>query len=105
MAVSWEEKIEKARETAVKKAEKEGLDGAAAKALADEAVAKVMKAKEAAEAKAAAPKTYLVRVTGNPTYCGVGAGGIQFANGQAVVESVRMARWFMEHDGYTVTEQ
>lgn len=105
MVMTWEQKIEKAKEGAVKKAEKDNLDEAAAQALIDEAVAKVMKAKEAAEAKNAAPKRYLVQVEGNPGFCGIGAGGIQFANGQAVVESERMARWFMEHDGYTVTEQ
>jgi hypothetical protein len=48
---------------------------------------------------------YIVKVKDNPTYCGIGAGGIQFANGQAVVESQRMIRWFKEHEGYEVTEQ
>lgn len=50
-------------------------------------------------------KKYLVQVTNNPAYCGIGAGGVQFANGQAVIESVRMVAWFREHKGYTVTEQ
>ncbi len=54
------------------------------------------------EAKA---KSWLVKVSNNPDYCGIGAGGVQFANGQAVIESERMAAWFKEHSGYTVTEQ
>lgn len=105
MAITWKQKIEKAKEEAIKKAEKDGLDEAATQVLIDEAVAKVVKAKKDAEAKTAVPKKYLVQVTGNPQYCGIGAGGIQFANGQAVIESERMARWFQEHDGYTVTAQ
>lgn len=50
-------------------------------------------------------KKWLVVVDGAPEYCGIGAGSVQFANGQAVIESERMAAWFDEHDGYTVTEQ
>lgn len=50
-------------------------------------------------------KSYTVKVKGNPTYCGVGAGDVQFANGQAVITSERMAAWFKEHDGYEVTEE
>lgn len=45
---------------------------------------------------------YIVTVDKNPEFCGKGAGGIQFANGEAKVTSERMARWFEEHDGYTV---
>lgn len=48
------------------------------------------------------PKTYTVTVDGNPSFCGIGAGGVQFANGKAVIESARMAAWFDEHSGYTV---
>ena len=51
------------------------------------------------------PEKWMVSVDGNPAYCGIGAGGVQFANGNAVIESARMAAWFREHDGYTVTEQ
>lgn len=58
---------------------------------------------ENAEDKALA-KSWLVRVRNNPCFCGVGAGGVQFANGQAAVSSRRMAQWFMEHEGYEVTE-
>ncbi len=96
MAMSLEEKIAKAKETAMKKAEKEGLDEAATQALVEEAVAKVVTANK--------PKQWVVTVNNNPTYCGIGAGGIQFANGQAVVTSERMVDWFKEHSGYTVKE-
>ncbi len=57
------------------------------------------------EQTAAKEKTWVVKVTKNPEYCGVGAGGIQFANGQATIKSARMAAWFKEHDGYEVVEQ
>lgn len=49
-------------------------------------------------------KSYIVKVVGNPSYCGIGAGGVQFANGEARITSDRMAEWFREHDGYNVTE-
>lgn len=49
--------------------------------------------------------SWLVTVENNPDYCGIGAGSVQFANGQAVIQSERMARWFREHEGYKVTEQ
>lgn len=108
--LTWEEKIEKAKETAAKKAEKDGLDEQATQALIDEAVAKVMKAKKDAESKVAQTaqatqdKGYIVKVKSNPAFCGIGAGGVQFANGEAHVTSERMAEWFREHNGYTVTE-
>lgn len=57
------------------------------------------------EQTATKEKTWVVKVTKNPEYCGVGAGGIQFANGQATIKSARMAAWFKEHDGYEVVEQ
>ena len=49
-------------------------------------------------------ETYVVSVDNND-YCGVGAGGAQFSHGKAVITSERLANWFREHDGYTVTEQ
>lgn len=49
-------------------------------------------------------KTYIITVDGNPQYCGVGAGGAQFAHGQATITDDRMASWFQEHEGYTVTD-
>ena len=49
--------------------------------------------------------TYLVKIKDNDHFCGIGAGGTQFANGQAVIRDLRMARWFMEHKGYEVTKQ
>lgn len=64
-----------------------------------------MPAKTEAKVEEAKTKKWLVVVNGAPSYCGIGAGGVQFANGQAVIESERMAAWFKEHDGYTVTEK
>lgn len=54
--------------------------------------------------KAVKNKTYIVKVKGNENFCGKGAGGVQFANGKAEVDSVRMANWFKEHEGYEVIE-
>lgn len=108
--LTWEEKVEKAKETAAKKAEKDGLDEQATQALIDEAVAKVMKAKKDAESKVAQTEQatqdrgYIVKVKSNPAFCGIGAGGVQFANGEAHVTSERMAEWFREHNGYEVTK-
>lgn len=48
-------------------------------------------------------KTYIVSVA-NKEYCGVGAGGAQFAHGEATITSERLANWFKEHKGYTVKE-
>ena len=47
---------------------------------------------------------YIVTVKNNPTFCGKGAGGVQFANGKADVDSDRMAQWFKDHPGYDVTK-
>ena len=47
---------------------------------------------------------YIVTVKNNPTFCGKGAGGVQFANGKAEVNSDRMAQWFKDHPGYDVTK-
>lgn len=49
-------------------------------------------------------KGYIVTVKNNPNFVGVGAGGVQFANGKAEITSERMANWFREHDGYEVKE-
>ena len=51
-----------------------------------------------------AVKEYVVKVKGNENFCGIGAGGIQFANGTATTTSERMANWFREHKGYVVEE-
>lgn len=56
------------------------------------------------KSKSSKEKSWLVKVNNDDQYCGIGAGGVQFAYGQAVVKSERMAKWFREHDGYTVTE-
>lgn len=47
---------------------------------------------------------YVIKVTGNPMYCGIGAGGVQFANGQATIGTGPLVNWFKEHEGYDVTE-
>ena len=49
-------------------------------------------------------KTFIVSVKNNPNFCGIGAGGAQFAQGKATVTNERLAAWFRSHDGYTVTE-
>lgn len=49
-------------------------------------------------------KKYLIKVETNPDFCGIDAGGVQFANGQAVIGEGTMVNWFREHDGYKVTE-
>lgn len=49
-------------------------------------------------------KAWIVKVKNNPNFVGKGAGGVQFANGEARVESPRMVAWFKEHQGYEVTE-
>lgn len=51
------------------------------------------------------PRSWVVKVKNNLNFCGIGAGGVQFANGKAVVDSGRMAEWFQEHDGYEVKER
>ena len=45
---------------------------------------------------------YLVE-TPVENYCGVGAGGVQFAYGKAKVRESWVLDWYREH-GYTVTE-
>lgn len=51
-----------------------------------------------------AEKMFKVTVKTNPNFCGIGAGGVQFAYGQAVISEGRMCEWFKEHSGYEVTE-
>ncbi len=55
-------------------------------------------------AKKNTPTKYLVEVTSNPNCCEVGAGGVHFAHGKAEITDARMAAWYKEHNGYTVTE-
>lgn len=52
----------------------------------------------------ATTKKWIVNVAKKPNYCGVGAGGAQFANGKAVITNKHLADWFKSHDGYTVQE-
>lgn len=49
-------------------------------------------------------KKYLVKVESNPTFCGIDAGGVQFANGEAMIEDCPLVGWFKEHKGYSVQE-
>lgn len=103
--INWEERIKKAEEAALKKAQKDGLDEEATAKAVEEAVAKVKDAQAKAEGSATAKaQAWIVKVSNNPNFVGIGAGGIQFANGQARVTSARMASWFMEHPGYAVEE-
>lgn len=52
-----------------------------------------------------AVKKYCVKVTNNPSYCGIGAGGVHFANGKATIVEGSLVGWFKEHKGYEVTEE
>lgn len=49
-------------------------------------------------------KRYRIKVTTNPGFCGIDAGGVQFANGEAVIGECSLVNWFREHEGYEVTE-
>lgn len=50
-------------------------------------------------------KKYIIKVEKNPAYCGIGAGGVQFANGQAVINECPLVNWYKEHAGYVVEEE
>lgn len=45
---------------------------------------------------------YIVKVKSNQEYCGEGAGGAQFAHGEARVSDTWLAEWFRSHEGYEV---
>lgn len=47
-------------------------------------------------------KKYKITVESNPSFCGIDAGGVQFANGEAVIDECPLVSWFEEHDGYAV---
>lgn len=47
---------------------------------------------------------YEITVKTNPHFCGIDAGGVQFAYGKAQITDGRMVEWFREHEGYEVTE-
>lgn len=53
--------------------------------------------------KKEAAKTYIVE-TPVKNFCGVGAGGVQFAYGKAEVNEGWVLEWYRKH-GYTVTEK
>ena len=56
----------------------------------------------AAKSQKAKVKEYIVTVKENPSYCGKGAGGAQFAHGSARITDDWLAEWFRTHDGYIV---
>lgn len=49
-------------------------------------------------------KQYIVTIKENETFCGEGAGGAQFAHGQATITDDWLAEWFRTHKGYKVEE-
>lgn len=49
-------------------------------------------------------KKYEITVKGNENFCGIGAGGTQFANGKAIIPECSLVNWFREHQGYEVKE-
>lgn len=50
-------------------------------------------------------KGYRIKVAANPGFVGVGAGGVQFAYGEATVAAnSTIVNWYREHDGYEVEE-
>ena len=49
-------------------------------------------------------KKYIIKVENNPAYVGIGAGGVQFANGQAIINESPLVNWYKEHAGYVVEE-
>lgn len=49
-------------------------------------------------------KKYIIKVKTNPAFCGIDAGGVQFANGKAIINECHLVEWFREHEGYSVTE-
>lgn len=49
-------------------------------------------------------KKYIIKVETNPSFCGIDAGGVQFANGEAIINECHLVEWFREHEGYSVTE-
>lgn len=55
-------------------------------------------------AAAAKEKKYKIEVTANKAFCGIGAGGVQFANGEAIIGESSLVGWYREHEGYNVTE-
>ena len=49
-------------------------------------------------------KKYIIKVESNPSFCGIDAGGVQFANGKAIINESYLVEWFRTHEGYSVTE-
>ena len=83
-----EEKISKAKGNAGKDAEVGRPDGTAVQEAADAVDDSKAEQGKPVDGK---PSSWLVRVKNNPGFCGIGAGGIQFANGKAMTASARIA--------------
>jgi hypothetical protein len=66
-------------------------------------MAEAKKIESADKAEKKAEKVYIVE-TPVKNFCGVGAGGVQFAYGKAEVNAGWVLDWFKEH-GYKVTEK
>lgn len=49
-------------------------------------------------------KGYVITVKGKPNYNGIGAGGVQFAYGEATIAGGTIVNWYKEHAGYEVQE-
>lgn len=47
---------------------------------------------------------YIIEVEKDKTYCGIGAAGVQFANGKGETTDPSVASWYKSHKGYTVKE-
>jgi argonaute-like protein implicated in RNA metabolism and viral defense len=45
---------------------------------------------------------WIITLTKNKNFCGIGAGSVHFAHGRAETSSKVLADWFKEHDGYEV---
>lgn len=57
------------------------------------------------ESKNTSAVGYNITVKDNPNFCGIGAGGVQFAYGKATIaKDSAIVNWYKEHDGYEVTE-
>jgi len=45
---------------------------------------------------------WVITLTKNKNFCGIGAGSVHFAHGKAETTSKVLADWFKNHDGYEV---
>lgn len=59
-------------------------------------------AEETTATEQASDDKWIVTLTKNKNFCGIGAGSIHFAHGRAETSNKTLADWFKEHDGYKV---